>query len=274
MPNKDFLETYPLYRKLRTDWSIGKPFRHIPKPAVHMYCNKCRSDQTFNMVNQYYELNSTDFDDSIAGHVARAFYLCSACNKSPRVFFIRFFVEGHRRGHGKEGSLYIMKVGQYPSWDIETDENLEKLLGEHAEYYKNGLICESQSYGIGAYAYFRRITEGVIDDLLDSLSDLIEPVEKKKYQVELEKTKGTKATDKKIKLVQDLLPPSLKPDGMNPLKALHGALSEGLHGKSDEECMKQAEIIKKTLLYLVNQILRTKEDKREFTEGMKKLLGG
>ena len=274
MPNKDFLETYPLYRKLRTDWLIGRPFIEIPKPAVHMYCDKCRSDQTFNMVNQYYELNAGGYDARIAGNVARASYLCSACKESPRIFFIRFSIDVDRDKGKKKMYLCITKVGQDPPWSIEMDKNLERLLGKHAEYYKNGLICESQSYGIGAYAYFRRITEGVIDGLLDSLSDLIEPSGKEKYQKALEETKKTKVANEKIELVQDLLPSSLKTDGINPLKTLYTALSKGLHGKTDEECMKEAEKIKTALVYLVGQVLRTKKEKEAFVDSMKKLQGG
>jgi len=167
----------------------------------------------------------------------------------------------------------MKKVGQYPAWSIEPDKRLKKLLGEHGDYYKNGLTCESQSYGIGAYAYFRRITEDVIDNLLESITGLIEPSEKKKYEEALKKTKKTKVAEEKIDLVKDLLPASLRPGNINPLKTLYSALSLGLHEQTDEECMKQAEIIRRALVYLVNQIMRTKEDKKIFTEGMKKLLG-
>lgn len=152
------------------------------------------------------------------------------------------------------------------------DKDLEKLLGAHAYFYKNGLTCESQGYGIGAYAYFRRITEDVIGSLLDSIPDLIEPSEQERYKTALEATKKEKRADKKIALVKDLLPSSLRPDGMNPLNILHSALSKGLHGKTDEECMEQAERIRESLVFLVEQILRAKEGSKKFTANMKKLL--
>lgn len=272
MPVKEFLENYPLYRQYKTDSWMWDKLCNIPKPAIHMYCNSCNSDQTFNMINNYSECGLQP-DAQAMGQIVRAVYACSACGKGQKWFLLLFSGEVPKKA-AEKSYLYITKVGQHPPWSIKADKSLEKLLGEHADYYKKGLVCESQSYGIGAYAYFRRITEDVIGSLLDSLSELIEPSEKEKYQAALEKAKSTKAADKKIELIQDLLPSSLRPGGMNPLKALYGALSEGLHGKSDEDCMGQAEIIKKVLVYLVNQILRTKEDRKEFTEGMKKLLDG
>ncbi len=135
------------------------------------------------------------------------------------------------------------------------------------------MACEANSYGIGAYAYFRRITEDIIDELLNSISDLIESEkDKEKYKEVLKQVKETKFTEKKIQLVKELLPASLRVDGVNPLKALHDALSVGLHGKNDEECMDQAEIIRKVLIYLINQIVGTKQAKKSFTEGLKKIL--
>lgn len=281
MPNKEFLEKYPLYREFKikciNDYYYCNEFlRNLPKPAINMFCEVCNSNQTFNMMNDYNELEEHGRNAEAVGTVVRAYYKCSSCGESEQYFFIEFLrkvFEQQEEGEEKISScLYAKKVGQTPSWSIEPDEVLEELLGEHADYYKKGLICESQNYGIDAYAYFRRITEDIIDNLLDSISDLIEPSEKEKYKKALEKTKETKRTEDKIDLVKDLLPPSLKPEGMNPLKTLHSALSVGIHSKTDEECMEQAEIIRNVLVFLVNQILRTKEDKKKFTDRMRKLL--
>jgi hypothetical protein len=78
---------------------------------------------------------------------------------------------------------YVMKVGQAPSWDITPDRALEKMLGTRSDYYRKALVCESQSYGIGAFAYYRRIVEEIIDALLLDITDLVENDEQKeKYQ--------------------------------------------------------------------------------------------
>lgn len=143
---------------------------------------------------------------------------------------------------------------------------------KHGDNFKKGLVCESQGYGIGAFAYYRRITEDIIDELLDSISDLIEPEHKKEYDDALAKAKTTRATQDKIDLVKDLLPATLKPDGWNPLGVLHSELSEGLHAASDESCLENAHHVKAILIYLIEAILRSKESAKAFTSSMKSLL--
>jgi hypothetical protein len=165
-----------------------------------------------------------------------------------------------------------MKVGQYPPWEIKTETNIEKILGDHSEYFKRGLVCESQGYGIGAFGYYRRITEEIIDNLLDEIQDLMSPSEREKYKSALEETKRTIVTQDKIQLVKDLLPTILRPDGMNPLAVLHSSLSEGLHAKTDEDCLSIAETCREVLVFLVNQVAASKLASKGFTESMRKLL--
>ena len=196
------------------------------------------------------------------GQNVRLLYNCQACKEFNRVFYI--FIDPNLR--------FIYKIGQYPEWEIKIDKRIEKALGKHASFFRKGLVCESQSYGIGAFAYYRRITEEIIDELLDSISDLIEPENKEKYLAALKLTKDTRVTQEKIDLVKELLPSVLRPNGVNPLGVLHSELSEGLHGQTDEECLEKAEQIKTILTYLLIQIIQTKESGKAFSESMKKLL--
>jgi len=135
-----------------------------------------------------------------------------------------------------------------------------------------GLICESQGYGIGAFGYYRRIVEEIIDELLQEVSDLLAEKELEAYQAALEETRQTTVTRDKINLVKDLLPPILRPKGMNPLSTLHSALSKGLHAESDEKCLEYAHIVREVPVFLVNQVAESRRSSREFTDSMKKLL--
>jgi hypothetical protein len=151
------------------------------------------------------------------------------------------------------------------------NRNLEKQLGEHAYYYKRGLICESQGYGIGAFAYYRGIVEEIIEKLLEDIPKLMTGVDQEKYLEALKRVGAAKRADEKIKLVKDLLPSILKPNGKNPLQILYDTLSEGIHGKTDEQCVVLAQNIRMVLVYLVDRLLIVKTADAEFTEGMKKL---
>lgn len=277
MPNKTFLESYPLYKRLKVSLAYpGDLLANVGKPAINMYCEVCKSVQTFNMVNDYWENEANNKLEAsnigVWGLSVRAKYECSACGKAGHIFFIEFVEEKNEKDPSHPVG-FIRKIGQTPPWSIDMDKKVELLIGKNSEFYKNGLACESQGYGIGAYAYYRRVIEGTIDSLLQSIEGLIEGHDnKQKYQEALEKVKQQRITEEKIKLVQDLLPPSLKTDTLNPLKIIHSSLSEGLHSKSDEECLELAENIKKSLIFLVSQVLANKESKKEFTESLKSLL--
>lgn len=249
----------------------------MPRPAIHMYCVTCESEQTFNMTNSYDEVDYSAINNA-PDKVFRLRYLCSACERQLRFFFIYVYEQEESLINSDTGEeevetvLYVKKVGQFPSWSIAMNKSLEKELGIHAELYRRGLENESQGYGIGAFAYFRRITETIIDDLLDSVAEILEGEDKVRYDVALAETKKTTVTQDKIDLVKDLLPTSLRPDGMNPLGILHSALSEGLHAETDAECLEYADEVKGTLIYLVNQIERSRSASRSFTESMRKIL--
>jgi hypothetical protein len=257
--NKEFLEDYSLFRKFKCE--IPNHMNQIPKPSINMECRDCKSTQTFKMVNEYYEFhryaNPPSSDEKV-----RLLYLCQSCRNFTRQFHVYISPDND----------YVYKIGQYPEWEIKMDKNLEKTLGKHSTNFRKGLVCESQGYGIGAFSYYRRITEDIIDELLDSIEDLIEEENKAKYQEALTKTKQTRVTQEKIDLVKDLLPSILKPDGMNPLGVLHSELSEGLHAETDAACLENASHIKSILVFLVNQIIRSKEAAKNFTSGMKSLL--
>ena len=260
MPNKEFLEEYPLYRKFKVA-SLPATNDQLPKVRLNMACPTCQSDQTFAMTNEFWE-NFQYTNSPVWGQVFRAVYLCTHCQKFERVFYVAADQKGQ----------WLMKVGQFPSWEMHGNPLIEKMLGKHADQYKKGLVCESQSYGIGAYGYYRRIVEETIDELLDEISQLLSGDQLDKFYEALAKTKKTIVTQEKIDLVKDLLPPILRPDGMNPLSVLHSSLSEGLHAASDEACLEQAVIIREILVFLVTQVAASKAAAKSFTEGMRKLL--
>ena len=129
-----------------------------------------------------------------------------------------------------------------------------------------------QGYGIGSFGYYRRIVEEIIDGLLDEVSHLLAGEALTQYQEALEKTKQTTVTQEKIDLVKDLLPPILRPEGMNPLATLHSALSEGLHADSDETCLEYAGTCREVLVFLTSQVVASKATGKSFTASMRKLL--
>lgn len=262
MPNREFLETYPLYKKFRME--LPKFLRELRQVPINMRCEHEGTDETFNMI---WDFNNPHWgsDQPCIDATRDIVYNCKSCGKFNRYFMIQF-------GKDSEGT-FVMKVGQMPPWEISPDTSLTKLLGERADYYRKALVCESQSYGIGAFSYYRRIVEEIIDDLLMEISELVEgDEEKEKFKAVVEAAKKTRVTQDKIALVKDVLPNSLRPGGMNPLSVLHEVLSEGLHARSDSDCMELSSNVRKILVFLVNQTATTKVARDDFMDGMKKVL--
>jgi hypothetical protein len=145
-------------------------------------------------------------------------------------------------------------------------------MGKHVREFKKGLINESQGYGIGAFAYYRRIVEVLIGDLLNDILELIpDGKEHQEYRDALEKVKGDVRAEVRIDAIKDLIPAALRPGGTNPLRELHSALSEGLHAQSDEECLEYSSHIRESLTFLVEQVTRTRQNAKTYAETIKAL---
>lgn len=187
MPHKEFIEEYPLYRKLKID-AMPSTLDKFPKVKINMSCPICKSSQTYVMTNEYYEIYGYSNYPS-AGLGVRLAYICTHCEKFERLFLVKI--------SGDKADSWIMKVGQFPAWEISGEPNVEKLLGAHAGYYKKGLVCESQGYGIGAFGYYRRIVEETIDEMLSEIADLLSGEKLGKYNEALSKTRETIVTSEK-----------------------------------------------------------------------------
>lgn len=271
---EELFEKFPLYKKMNID-ELPSSLNKVKVVNINMYCNNCNNIRTFNHSLDWYssfqeymsttyshinfEVFTRDYNEDI---IIRCVYKCTSCNDFYRYFLLKI---------DKDLSS-VEKIGQYPPWDISIEKELKDILNKCEKYYKNGKICESQSYGIGAFAYYRRIIEEIIDYLLDRIPELMEGEEKENYQEALEQVKQTKITSKKIELVYDLLPPVLNPGEFNPLKTIHEKLSEGIHQKSDEDCLIDAEILRESLIFVVKKILIESKEKMGFTSKMRKLL--
>ncbi len=270
MPNVEFLEKYPLYRKFICN--LPESLNEIAKVNIKMDCPNCKEPRTFRFLNHY--LHAYDQIMSIGVNypmypnqlkpncIIHLNYICAFCEKFNRTFSIRI---------GKNRQ-YIQKVGQFPPWDISIKKKLQKNLGEYSDYYKKGLICESQASGIGANIYYRRIVEEIIGELLEDIKEFLVGEDREKYEKVLEETRKFKNAQDKINFVKDLLPPILMIVSQNPLNMLYNILSGGIHGKTDEDCLEDAQIIRETLIFLINNILGRKKDIQKYDENIKKLL--
>lgn len=262
---KSFIEEYPLYTKFSGE--LPKYERDIYPGIVMLECPTCKEVRPFHKPGhgagvRWPGTPTMEAPPSLKGGIHPLEYDCTGCLKEKFLCWIEVNLK----------EKWMRKVGQIPAWSKRPDKVLARLVSSHQDNYRKGIACESHGYGIGAYAYYRRIVEDIIDELLASITELIEPSEKGKYMRAIEETKKTIVAQEKIALVRDLLPPVLRPDGMNPLSILHSSLSEGIHDKTDDECLELAQHIREALIFLANQIAVHRESSKRFTESMRKLL--
>jgi hypothetical protein len=163
-------------------------------------------------------------------------------------------------------------VGQNPPWSINSDNDLERFLDEDYEYFKKAMICESQGYGIAAFAYYRRVVENSINKILETLKVVLEAqnAEPGKIQKIEEALKGT-IMDERIRIAKDAVPGSLRPNNINPLGVIYDTLSAGIHRLTEEECLDNSVHIRGSISYLIKMLVKQSEEQKIFLEDMKNL---
>jgi hypothetical protein len=106
MPIRDLLENSVLYQKYKTAIPSELTLfeKAFNKPSVHMNCKICDSEQTFRMMNDYYNVTLHKGNERSSGKILYLDYVCAGCLTFQRVFLIKV----------SENFDYFMKVGQYP----------------------------------------------------------------------------------------------------------------------------------------------------------------
>jgi hypothetical protein len=96
---------------------------------------------------------------------------------------------------------------------IEPPRDLAKILGkEDTALYKKVLIDASISHGVGALAYFRRVIENKVNQLIDLVAEAARSAHTGHDELKrIEAVKASFHIDQKIEFAKGLLPTHLKP---------------------------------------------------------------
>ncbi len=251
----------------------------IHEMPFNSYCKIDNSRQTF-MAKLYPKANIDYWEKQPAtfhtGDKPRSFSnisfiqqykaVCSLCQKEE----IDIIVRVNSDEKSKTG-LSMTKIGQYPAIDIKPEKEIYQYLTiENKEYYRKALICLTQSYGIAAYAYLRRIVENeikaIVKDLIDTQIDGFQEIDSafKKY------LQGHQMQPL-IDIVGKNLPNSFKISGDNPLSLLYQQASGGIHDFGEEICLNKAKSIDILLKFVVKKINEEKNELKSVREAMKEL---
>ena len=141
---------------------------------------------------------------------------------------------------------------------------------ESNNWYYKGINSIVNKFGIGSFAYFRRIIEKELIRIIKDIQTL--PSSHNKEIGELLKKHNS---DPRISTIYENifphLPNSLKELGNNPIKLLYNQTSEGLHSLSEEECYKKAKGIRKLLDFVIKKINEEKSEIKDLRDTIKDL---
>ncbi len=259
---KLFLETAPIY----TWKQFKKPMRNRGSlwiNAIDSFCNICGQTRPFHDMRSRGG-GAVMAVEALKSGTSYFEFTCVTCHKDRREFLVEQVLD--------EETIKIQKYGELPRRGLARDKVLQKFFSEDSEYYEKAVVCLCHGYGIAAFAYFRRIVENNIFQLLDLINEDAEnapnPDEVKKALADL---KVESPMSEKIKIANKALPEYLKPSGLNPLGKMYQVLSEGVHNLNDEECLQKTNEIQECLKYLISELSDRKKNQTRFKSMVGKL---
>ena len=287
--NEDFITKSPLFVSIKVDG-------FEPPKRISFDCDSvgCGKGTTWYMVDDPLPLGKQDATQGVVvdWNLKSVSYKCAKCGKSSLSVVYREMKTETRqikfRGDiapiplrtppqptTKKVIVQVMKVGQYPEPSIVIPEALEKNLGkDSATLYRKALICRKGGYGLAAAGYIRRVVEDKTNELIEVVAKLAESEGVEANVVASIRAVGNSADytpyEEKLKIASAVYPDSLKAGSINPLQVLFKLVSEGIHSKSEEECIKIAEETDEVFQYVFTNLKAQMEVKKAFLEKVKK----
>ncbi|PDT06938.1 hypothetical protein CO655_29855 [Rhizobium sp. M1] len=238
----------------------GYTQRVIVTPDLRLHCQRCGGERTFRCSKDEF------FNADQTGGSFNVIYQCGDCHEQTKHYSL-YAVFKNR----PSGELY--KYGELPPFGVPVPNKVLRLFGKDATLFQKGRQCENLGYGVAAFAYYRRVVENHKNDIFEEIIKVCRTVKAPDDIIaELQQAKNEIAFTKAIEAIKSALPQGLLINGHNPLLALHGALSVGLHDESDEDCLAAAQAVRLVLTDLVEKIATLKQDDRQLNEAVRLLL--
>lgn len=241
----------------------AKQCKMIALPDIYLYCggDECRGLRFFTTRK---ERISFQYDNTEHTFIT---YVCKNCGFTHKTFCVRATLLK------EEAWASIVKFGEIPAFGPPTPARLVTLLGSEKDYFFKGRRCEIQGLGIGAFTYYRRIIEAKRNSIFDEIIRVSETLgADSKLIAELKAAKKETQFSNAIDKIKHAIPQALLISGHNPLLLLHSALSEGLHAKTDAECLGLATDIRIVLTEFVEKMAQAMKDDAQLNDAVSNLL--
>jgi hypothetical protein len=237
-------------------WSIREPDLQL-----HCTSERCSGVRSFRH-------NSTTAYVSDNWNFKFVTYICRNCESVQKTYALAVFFPKE-----KDGSGMTTKLGEVPPFGPHVPSRVITLIGPDRELFLLGRRAESLGFGIGAFAYYRRVVENQKGRILGEIGRVAKRLGASPEKLKLfEQAEAEGQFTKAIEIVKPAIPESLLIKGRNPLTLLHSPLSEGLHELTEEQCLELATSIRVVLTELADRISHALQDQKELDDAVTRLL--
>lgn len=242
----------------------GRPKYFIAPFKLTFYCaeEKCGRDSEFHL----YGVNSEGtipLPNPKCSAVLN--YVCRFCDSIHSVM-LRCATPGSRQ------DVLITKVGEWPRNHAPLSKGLLKLAGSSRDLLKQGYQAELEGFGVGSFAYYRRVVEELTDSLLKKIREVAVNSQCSSDIVDgIDAAIADRSHSRSLELAKESLPPQLLQDGKNPLSILHNTVSVGLHSMTDAECLEHAEVTRELLEFIVDRLDALLKEPKKLREALGKV---
>jgi len=300
---KEFLSKYGLYQvfTLLENYEIGNQDYTNPldfKGQTFEYkCEKEDAIKTFEIdldvqTDEYYghqvgnRIPDDLFIDEKLNFTFRAIGKCKSCKEYHIEFLLNVYsnnpisniidnvrnINLDKRNTHKfpNTNISIQKVGALPQIKIIPDKVISKYFDrETNRWYFKAINSLNENYGIGSFAYFRRIIEKELINIIEDIKTLPDS-HKTEIQTLLDKHNENPKVSTIYENIFEHLPYSLKSLGDNPIKLLYNQTSEGLHSLTEDQCLEKT----KKILELLNFVIKKINEERSEIKDLRKIIKG
>lgn len=262
------LADWPLYRPYRYEgdlWEIKNHYYRLSFPrTLRLYCvdENCKATQVWEKESTFHIGGNT----TIVSEFTSVFFRCRNCQASKVHYFL------HVQADQVRGE--IVKVGQWPPLSREADpivvscwNKADKLL------YREAMTLRNANKGVGALPYLRRIIENHMNDILNLIADANRRASLPNFDaVAFERVSRSHAFSDKLDFARDYLPQALTPAGSpNPIGRLYELISDGLHQRTEEECVEIFDDCKVAFEFVIKKLTEAKREDEAYIEAIRKL---
>ncbi len=233
---------------------------NIPQ-KIYLYCDIDKGNRFFRNITGATYIRVKSFIDIFLD------YGCCNCGKSYKSFSLNI------RSSESVGPGQIFKYGELPPFRPRIPTKTITLIGPDKHLFLTGRRAENQGMGIGALSYYMRVVENqknrIFDEIIRVIGKTMSPDEP--VIQELENAKKEPRFTRAVETIKQALPQSLFINGKNPLTLLHSSLSQGVHDRSDAECLELASSIRTVLIEFAERLGQVLKEKAKLDKSINKL---